>query len=150
MPSHYEGIIPFTYHTSEMMFWNIAIAVSFYLLILKLPFSTKQTSPGEAESEKEQRVGLTSRSKFAAKRVLCDFLAKSSLRKTATLAGLFILPSIYIWQNFSIVTLYLWQANNGRPDLAVLFIDAELVLVVYAISIAVARSLCKKICHLTI
>jgi len=134
MPNHYAGIIPLTYHTSEMIFWNFAIAVFFYLLILKLPSSREIISADGAESEKERGRGLSLRFKLALGWVLCDFLENRSLRKTAILAGLFMLPSIYLWQ------LY-----NGRPDLAVLFIDAEVIIVAYAISIAVARTLCNKI-----
>ena len=117
-----------------MIFWNVAIAVFFYLLILKLPSSREIISADGAESQKERGRGLSLRFKLASGWVLCDFLANRSLRKTAILAGLFMLPSIYLWQ------LY-----NGRPDLAVLFIDAEVIIVAYAISIAVARTLCNKI-----
>ena len=145
MPNHYEGIIPFTYHTSEMVFWNIAIAVFFYLLILKPPISSKIGSADEAERERRKRLSL--RFKLAARLVLCDFLGNRSLRKMAILAGLFIIPSIYLWQSFALVTFYLGQLHNGRPDLGVLFIDAEVVLVVYVISIAVARRLCNELGH---
>ena len=128
--NYFDGIMPFTYYTSEMIFWNSVIALFFFVLNIKL----RSSNPLGGNGREEHAIQKIKRG-FSL--VLCGFMAKRNLTKTAILAS-----SAFV---LSILLIFIFTSElQVRADLVALFVDSWAVLAAYTLAIPVMRRICGK------